>query len=260
MTHGSPSKFACFAVQPDKGIETSTITAILKDTNNNPISGAKVNFSTDKGTFNPKSAKTDNDGVASTVLTCQDAMVEGVLKTAKVKAEYTNLTCRVAVNFTPKEAAITCSANPSSTTGSTSTITAILKDTNNNPIQGAKVNFSTDKGQLNPLINTNDDGKAINELTCQDRGTAKVTARYGEVASCSVNVDFTSPQTMRWDCINGECKEVVGGEFESKAKCKANCKPIKWGWNCVNQKCVKALDGQYESEEKCKVRCEGHDP
>jgi hypothetical protein len=194
VTHGSPSKFACFAVQPDKGIETSTITAILKDTNNNPISGAKVNFSTDKGTFNPKSAKTDNDGVASTVLTCQDAMVEGVLKTAKVKAEYTNLTCRVAVNFTPKEAAITCSANPSSTTGSTSTITAILKDTNNNPIQGAKVNFSTDKGTLYPeSATTLDNGVASTELTRTAYGTATVTVRYGNVEGEEVNVNFKEP-------------------------------------------------------------------
>ena len=202
---GSPSKFACSAVQPAAGIDTSTIKATLRDNNYNSIPGASIVFSTDLGTFNPQSATTGNDGVVSTLLTCPDARVEGISKTANVTATYSTLTCKVAVNFSPKQARIVCTAKPSFIKYPkqiNSFITAILEDTNKKAIPGARMEFSTNRNTLTSLSDITDkDGYAKTTLMIGplDVNNTTVTARYGEMASCEVYVRLKEPSCPKPD-------------------------------------------------------------
>ena len=197
VTPGSSSKFECYPDQPAEGIETSTITASLKDNNDNPISGAKIEFQTTLG-FIPSDSTTDINGLAEVELGFPFARIQGVTISTRVTATYNNESKVVYVEFTPKPATIECSANPSNTTiGNESTITAILKDTDNNPIHEARVTFKTTEGEVGkvePQYNLTDDGgETWTVLTSEDIGTAKVTAEYGDMAPHSVEVKFTSP-------------------------------------------------------------------
>ena len=137
----------------------------------------------------------------------------------------------------------------------TSNIKATLKDTNNNPIPGAKVNFSTNKGTLDPQSDpTENDGKASTKLTSQARGTATVTARYGLNVSDSVNVNFTSP-SKKYKCVNRECVEDPDGPYDTLAKCRAACEaPEKW--KCVRPgQCEKDPKGTYNTLAECMRNC-----
>jgi len=259
VTPGSPSKFICSAVNPAAGIETATITATLTDDNDNPISGAKIVFEATLGII-PSDSTTNDNGLAEVELFYPYARIWGVMVSTIVTATYTEEERVVNVEFTPKPAQIVCRADPSNTTGKTSTITATLTDkANNDPIQEADVKFSTTKGKVDPTVNmTNDGGETRTVLTSEDIGTAKVTAEYGDMASDSDEVEFTSPQTMGWECIDGKCVEVMDGQYDTLQKCEYECKPKKW--KCVQGDCKIHPDGTHDSYAKCMEECGGQCP
>lgn len=121
---------------------TTTISATLKDSSGNAISGTTVSFTLNNtaATLASPSAVTDATGVASATLTAGSSAAS-----VTVTATASTLTGLVTVSITPATGvgSMTLSASPTTiSTSSTSTITATIKDGANNPVPGVTVAFS----------------------------------------------------------------------------------------------------------------------
>ncbi len=168
------------------GISTSEITATVKTPDNQVVSGVEVTFKTSRGAITSPHT-TDAAGKAVATLTSDRYNDPSVLVTATCQG----IEGTVLVSFTGLS--LTAEANPTSVlTGGSSTITATFEDASGNPINGATLTFSTDKGTLNPSTpqQTNASGQATVTLTSSVSGIATVTVT-GSGATATVTVNFT---------------------------------------------------------------------
>lgn len=173
------------------GTSTSTITVTVKDATNVPApDGTSVTFSTTEGTIGGSS--TTKNGVASTTLTSSTSATK---VTATVTAKAGGAETTTTVDFVPVEPkVIFLSANPTSIPAdgkTTATMTAIVKDENNNPVvDGTQVTFTSNLGTVTQTATTSE-GQAQATITSTTTGTATVIAGAGTV-STSATVTFTS--------------------------------------------------------------------
>jgi uncharacterized repeat protein (TIGR01451 family) len=171
------------------GGSVSSIEALVTDLWGNLVAdGTVVNFTTDLGTLNP-STTTTADGLASTTLTSGPAAGMATVMAAAGNAQGT-----VQVTFRPGPPnSLQLSTNPVQIPvgGSTSTLTAVVRDQFGNPVaDGTAVSFSTTKGSIAPTQVTTAGGIAQTTLTSGTQvGVAVVTAQAG-TASTSANVAF----------------------------------------------------------------------
>ena len=167
--------------------ETSTITAIVRDTADNLVpGGTMVSFITSSGTLSADSATTWASTGTATVTLTVGSIVATVTAFIGAVSDTVNITCTIPC--------INVEAVPSALAScETSTITAILTDASGNPIANQAVGFSTDKGTLsNNNATTNESGEAIVTLTSGYEGTATVVASFCEQTS-NTTINFTTP-------------------------------------------------------------------
>ncbi|MFQ6063194.1 MAG: S-layer protein domain-containing protein, partial [Methanosarcinales archaeon] len=207
------------------GIAKASITATVKDLDGNPVEGVEVTFSTDFGTLNKNTNKTNSEGNASVTLTSYKRDTNG---TAKVIASVNNSQNSVEIAYYVPDFKSYVTSNPTHVYNITellatpsklladgiakASITATVKDLDGNPVEGVEVTFSTDFGTLNPNPNlTNSEGNASTILTSFKRdtnGTAKVTASVNNsqksveiayyVLNTSKNNDLLNAKNRIW--------------------------------------------------------------
>ena len=167
--------------------DTSTITAIIRDTAGNLVpGGTMVSFITSSGTLSADSATTWGGTGTATVTLTVGSTVATVTAFIGAVSDTVTIICTL-----PN---INVEAVPSALAScETSTITATLTDASNNPIANQAVGFSTDKGTLsNNNATTNESGEAIVTLTSGYEGMATVVASFcGETRNTTIN--FTTP-------------------------------------------------------------------
>ncbi|WP_447770318.1 Ig-like domain-containing protein [Aeromonas veronii] len=190
------------------GVSTSTIRLTLVDRNDNPITGADVVFTTDRGSITATPTESQG-GVYQTTLT--SGTQSG---TANVRARVNNINnfgVRSVV-FTPgapSTATSTLAAGAASIVagGAGSEITLTLRDANNNPVTGQAVTFASSNGGSFSAVTANADGTYISNFTGTTVGTAVITANVGgngfAVSAVNVTVTPGAPVALHSTVISG---------------------------------------------------------
>jgi hypothetical protein len=186
---GLASSLAMVSGDGQSGIVGTTLpnsfVVIVKDANNNPVSGASVTFAitSGNGSLSVTSTTTGSDGKASTTLTL------GTMAGANsVTATSTGLSgSPVTFSATGNVGSVsptnsTVAAAPASVGAdgvSTSAVTVTLKDANGNPISGHSVTVSSGSHATTiapPSGTTDASGQAIFTVKSTQEGTAMITA------------------------------------------------------------------------------------
>src|SRR3990172_8521706 len=172
---------------------STTISATVKDSSNNPVSGATVGFSlsNEAATISPASAATNASGVATSTIT-SGTTPTSVTVTAAATVSSSTLTGSATITIeAPSPSSLSLASNPPSiTVQGTSTITATVKDSNNDPvIDGTSVSFSLSSSTYGSLSNESTttaggNGTATTTFTASNSaGTVTITAMAGNVSS-----------------------------------------------------------------------------
>lgn len=179
------------------GIETTALTATIHDAQGNPLPGLEVQFEVDGtgNTLSTDTATTDDAGEATVTLA---SSVPG-LKTVKARFGEPEQVMEASVSFVdrvPVAANSTLVANPGILQAdgvALSTLTATLRDVDDNPVAGALVSFSS----VEPLdvfaaasVQTDDDGVATTTVRSTRSGAREVVASFGSGQSL--------PAGLRW--------------------------------------------------------------
>jgi len=130
------------SIQAD-GVSTSSITAILKNSSNNPIINSQIDFVTSLGNI-PSAGITDNMGITQV-----DLMSERKNGVAEVIGSYNGINDTVKVLFEGIDLSVR--ANPKDVIANditTSAITITLNDAAGNPIENEQVILTTSIGSL----------------------------------------------------------------------------------------------------------------
>jgi protocatechuate 3,4-dioxygenase beta subunit len=203
--------------------QTVTVTATMKDDNNNPVlSGVAISFSktggTSTGTFGTVTHQ--GAGVYTVVYT---GIVSGTAQTINVLIEGSALgpsTTVTVVNAPPQLANSTLTIGASSiTSGQTTTVTATIKDLNNNPISsGVAVTFTktsgTSTGTFSAVTNQ---GSGIYTVTYTGivAGTAQDIKVLTDAVNLGLNVGVTvhagSPSAAQ-SSISVATSSVISGQ------------------------------------------------
>jgi len=181
---------------PADGASSSAITAELKTSTGDPVpQGTTIRFSTTLGRLSSSSVTTPDD-TGRAIVSLISATSAG---TATVTATSGGVTQSVTVTFTGEEIPATASSlslslsNPTvkSDNSDSSTITAIVLDSDNAVIEGVIVTFATDGGQLSTAsVKTDEYGKAE---TVFSSGT---TDKSNRVATITASVAGLAPKTI----------------------------------------------------------------
>ena len=184
--------------------DTVTFTAVVLDgSGNSGGAGQEVTWSTDLGTLEASSTRTNANGEATVVLTAGTRAGQATVM-AKAGAGDSGRTVRVALTSDPITARVaSLTSNKASAPANgreTLILTATVKDANGN-LEGAgvTVNWRTNRGTLAAATSsTNDYGIAKMELRAPDSaGTAVLTARaIAADAGKTVRVEFISSASL----------------------------------------------------------------
>jgi len=165
---------------------TAQIRATVLEGSGTPVqNGTTVTFTTNLGTLSPVDAQTVN-GVATAQFIANgqsgEAVISAVSGAAK-PADSANPTLKIKVGAAATgQVSVSASPNRLGSSGGSSTITALVTDTNGNPLSGVTVTFSTDAGSLSSgSATTNPSGQAVTTLTTNKDAT--VTATSGSTAT-----------------------------------------------------------------------------
>jgi len=177
------------SINPGGENDTSTITATLTTSGDDPINSQDISFATDKGSLLPTVATTDDSGVATVTLS---SLLGGDIATITASYTFGAITISDTATVQCTEYIITLVANPDKVIpGSSSTITATLKNYEGVVAPSRRVDFYSTKGILSDIsVYTNGSGEAVTTLifTTDNVGeTANVSATFG-FASDNVNV------------------------------------------------------------------------
>jgi hypothetical protein len=173
------------------------ITVVAQDANHVAVAGAVVAFKASAGTLQVQNTVTDASGKATAILSAAGAPT-GTTITVTATADGISGTATVMVSSTQQTVTLLTSTPQIYTDGSaTATITALVRDSNNNVMPGVAVNFVATAGALNNLQGTTDaNGSATATLINAGDPTNRVitvTATAGaSSATVSVNVVGTT--------------------------------------------------------------------
>jgi adhesin/invasin len=180
---------------PANNVATSTIEAVVKDANGNPVPSVAVTWSTSLGDLSDASTTTDAGGRTSITL-------KGPLAgSATVKATATAGSSTAVVTLTPDAATakvIGLVATPTTIVANgtaSSTLVASVEDANGNPVVGTTVTWGTNLGTLSSASsNTDAAGKATVTLKGTVAGSASITAT-AVAGGTTTNVTLTADGT-----------------------------------------------------------------
>ncbi len=134
---------------PSDGSSGATITVVAKDANNAAVSGATISFSASNGgNVTATQGTTDTTGTAKATLAVGTAAAGA---TITVTATSGTTSGKVSVTVTNTQRTLSLQTDmpqiPSNNSKS-ATITALVRDANNNFVSGVTVNFTSDSGGL----------------------------------------------------------------------------------------------------------------
>ncbi|MDM2927801.1 Ig-like domain-containing protein [Citrobacter sp. Cm046] len=164
------------------GVATNSATATVLDAHNNPVAGATVTWSADKGTVNfGTQGTTDANGQVSVTFT--DTVAETAQITATLGGSSQTSPSRFNGDITSAVVStLTIDTDGSAANGSTANVaTATVLDANNNPVSGAAVTWSADKGTVSfgTQDTTDANGHVSVNFTDTVAETAQITATLG---------------------------------------------------------------------------------
>ena len=175
---------------PSNGSQAATITAFVRDANNQFIVGAPVVFSTTSGGFTSPSAVTDANGQATAMLgTAGDPTNRTITVTATSGKQSANVTVGVVGT------AVSLSGPVSLIQSAQGTYTVSLTDSAGAPIPGKSVAIASSAGNTlsSATLTTDTSGHATFTLTGINAGNDTVTATVlGQTAQTIVSVSNQS--------------------------------------------------------------------
>ena len=192
------------------GTGANRVQAVVKDDQNNPVSGLGVVFTLDNGAQpNTRTVVTDGSGMAALSFTNTTAGITTVTASAgnsrSVDTTFVadTATLRVTGLAVTEDGAI---ANG----GDTNAVRATVSDAHGNPVSGAAVGFTTTNGAtVSPTGTTGADGTVTVTLTSSTSGVSTVTADANGSRQ-SADVNFVSDQSTA-DIRNGALTLPVDG-------------------------------------------------
>jgi hypothetical protein len=175
---------------PSNGSQNATITAFVRDANNQFIVGVPVVFSTTSGGFTSPSAVTDANGQATAMLgTAGDPTNRTITVTATAGKQSSTVTVGVVGT------AVSVSGPTSLIQGAQGTYTVSLTDSAGAPIAGKSVAVASSAGNTlsSATLTTDTSGHATFTLTGTNAGNDTVTATVlGQTAQTVVSVSNQS--------------------------------------------------------------------
>jgi len=201
---------------PADGSSTATITVLAKDANNNALSGVAVTLSASAGTLSGAAATTGSNGTITATLSATGAAAGSTITiTATSGSVSGNTTVSVVANSVTIGLSTNSPQIPSDGS-SPATITAVVRDANNQLKSGVQVRFQATSGGVAPAVTTSgvaagttdNNGLAAATLTTASDPTNRtitVTATAGS-ASATVTVQVVGTQLT----ITGPTSLVLG--------------------------------------------------
>ncbi|MFM2289337.1 MAG: hypothetical protein RL684_2480 [Pseudomonadota bacterium] len=190
------------ATIPTDGSVLANISALVKDANNNAVAGVTVSFSAPAGSLVVTKATTDVSGIATATLS-GIGVTSGTPITVKATAGSISSTVGVSVVNSQRTVSVVTSDPQIPSDGSKSaTITALVRDANNNVVQGAPVSFQASSGAISALA-------AQTDAT----GSAKATLAAGSDPSnrtITVTVNSGSASTTIQVLVVGTTLSISG--------------------------------------------------
>jgi len=176
---------------PSDGSTPATITVVAKDSSNTAVSGAAVSFAASAGNITVTQATTDSTGTATATLVAGSA-APGTTITVTATSGTVSGHTTVTVSNAQKTLTLLTSLPQIPSDGSqTATITALVRDANNNFVSGTDVAFQASSGGITVTQGTTDtSGSATATLSSAGDTTNRtitVTATAG-TASATITV------------------------------------------------------------------------
>lgn len=194
------------------GSTTSTISAVARDANNALVSGAVITFGATAGAgVAPGSATTDATGTATAKLSNVSAAAGATIKVTATTAGVSGSVNVGVVAIQETLTVVTDTPQIPSDGSAPATLTALLRDANNNALAGVPVSFVPDSGGLTPIRGTTDaSGTATASLsTAGDQTNRHITVAVsaGTAAPVTIGVDVSGTSLS----LAGPASLVLGG-------------------------------------------------
>jgi hypothetical protein len=182
------------ATIPSDGSATATITAIAKDANNAALSGVTVVFAADNGaTVTTTQGTTDSTGTAKGTLSVGSAAAGTTVDVTATAGSVTGKTTVAVTNAKKTLTLLTSSPTIPSDNSSGATISAIVKDANNNLLAGVPVSFQVTSGAIVPVQTTAGAGASVAAGTTDANGMAQATVTTpGDPSNRTLTVNATA--------------------------------------------------------------------
>ena len=184
------------------GKDSTTLTLLVKDANDNPVSGVDVVWDTSSGTATLSSEKVQTNAQGEASITVKNTAVENITVNATVNGQTRT---SPALDFIADAATATVQSLKEDKTQAVAnnsdaiTLVAHVVDANNHPVSNATVDWevASGKGTLNAPSSTSDkQGNATMTLTATQAGQITVSARSATgAAQTSVPLTFTADAT-----------------------------------------------------------------
>jgi hypothetical protein len=164
---------------------SSQITVVARKSTGFPVNpGTTIFVTTTRGSVEPSSAQTDDEGVANVTLHGNGEVGKAMVKANAGAAEEAMIEIQIGIFA----ASIALQASPSTVTSSGGRIdlVALVRDDVGQPLQGAAVNFTTALGTLDSgggLVSTDANGEASDVLRVAARDVASTTASSFDVGA-----------------------------------------------------------------------------
>ena len=153
---------------PADGSSSASLTALVKDANNNALSGVVVTFSSTAGSLVIGQGTTDATGTATATLSASGAAAGSSITVTALAGTVSASTAISVVNTQRTITIVTSTPQIPSDGSSSATISASVRDSNNNVVTGVTVSFQASSGAI-----------IVTQGTTDATGTAKATLSAG---------------------------------------------------------------------------------
>jgi hypothetical protein len=175
------------ATIPSDGSASATITVVAKDKNSAAVTGATIGFSASSGNITAGSSTTDTTGTVTATLAAGSAAAGATITVTATSGSVTGQTTVTVTDSKQTVALQTSAPQLPSDNSAPATITALVRDANNNFVSGVTVAFTADSGGLAVTQGVTDTtGAATAVLTTPNDPSSRtitVTAKAGTATS-----------------------------------------------------------------------------